>query len=490
MHAPIVTLCYYDQSDVNGGVLAINIKKDYPVELERLKKISPLVSNFIWQDVMRRNCLIYWFLLSFVMTEVVTSAQGFNFSPPPLIAIPIQALLVIFIAEMLPKVVMGPVHVLQIMTALLLTIPTIILTFTNSTNIELRFRLFSLVIVLMNQILISFFDGTKNWRRIENRNTAISEKKIAYLLISITMFCIVTALYSGVLNLDFVSFNDIYTRRSELMTTLGDPDFKFLGYILGWIGGALIPIIFYFGMRTRSVFIIVVSTMLVAFSYVLTAQKWILASLLLILVLHLITKMGNSTQIFTKDVFFGFNFLICILLLAQATLPKFSILDLGVRRAILDPSIMLQYYTKFTDYYPLQWWSDSNISRYFSNSDPTPVSKIIGDRFFNLPPLYIYPSGTSSNATAGSVADSIAQGGILGVLVISLILVSAFYILQILSIGRNLATVFVLSSLFVEMLIEGTLHTLLLSRGAILIFLVFLLLPRSQDSSSSSGNGS
>jgi hypothetical protein len=475
---------------VNGGELISNVKKDSLAGLKRLGKVHLLVADFLWQESGRRNSLIYWFLLSFVITEVVTYSQGFNFSPPPLISIPIQVLLVIFIAELLPKVVLGPIQVLQIMTALLLTIPTIILTFTNSTNIELRFRLFSLIIVLTNQVMISFFDGSKGCHRIERRTLAISEKNIAYLLMSITICCMVIALYSGVLNLNFVSFSEIYIRRSELMSALGNSDLKFLAYVLGWLGGAIIPITFFLGIRTHSVFIILSSIMLNAFSYVLTAQKWILASLFLILVLHMITKMGNRTQIFTKDVFIGFNYLITILIFAQAILPKLPVLDLGVRRAILDPSIMLQYYTKFTDYYPLQWWSDSNFSRFFSDSDPTPVSKIIGDRFFNLPSRYIYPSGTSTNATAGSIADSIAQGGFLGLLVVSLILVGVFYILQILSIGRNLAIVFVLSGLFVEMLAEGTFHTLLLSRGAILIFLVFLLLPRSQDAPTYSGHGS
>ena len=475
---------------MNRGELISHVKRDYLAGLERLGKVHLLVANFLRQGNGRRNSLIYWFLLSFVISQVVTGSQGFNFVPPPLISIPIQALLVIFIAELLPKVVLGPIQVLQIMTALLLTIPTVILTFTNSTNIELRFRLFSLIIVLTNQVMISFFNGSKGWHRIERRHLAVSEKNIAYLLMSITICCMVLALYSGVLNLNFVSFSDIYTRRSELMTKLGNSDLKFLAYVLGWLGGAVIPISFYFGIRIRSVFIILISIILIACSYVLTAQKWILASLFLILVLHLITKIGNRTQIFTKDLFFGFNYLICILIFAQAILPGIRILDLGVRRAILDPSIMLQYYTKFTGYYPLQLWSDSNFSRFFTNSDPTPVSKIIGDRFFNLPSRYIYPSGTSSNATAGSIADSIAQGGVLGLLVYSLILVGVFYILHILSIGRNLAIVFVLSGLFVEMLVEGTFHTLLLSRGAILIFLVFLLLPRSQNAPTHSGRGS
>jgi hypothetical protein len=142
---------------------------------------------------------------------------------------------------------------------------------------------------------------------------------------------------------------------------------------------------------------------------------------------------------------------------------------------------MLQYYVKFSGDYPPQWWSDSNVSRILFDSDPIPVSQIIGERYFNVPSSFIYPKGEFPNATAGAIADSIAQGGIVGLFIVSLALIGVFYVLHTLSIGRNRSIVFVLSGLMVEMLVEGTFHTLLLSRGLILIFFVFLLLPTTNN---------
>jgi hypothetical protein len=194
----------------------------------------------------------------------------------------------------------------------------------------------------------------------------------------------------------------------------------------------------------------------------------------------LISRFSEQDGVLSSHVLIGFNSLIIGLISIQSLFPKSPMVDLGVRRSLLDPSIMFQYYMKFVGNYPPQLWSDSNISRFFLNNDPTPVSRIIGDRFFNIPSLHIYPRTGSSNATSGSIADSLAQGGIVGFFLISLSIIGVFYILHILSVGRDFGIVFVLSGLVVEMLVEGTLHTLLLSRGLIFVFILFFFLPKRQ----------
>jgi hypothetical protein len=149
---------------------------------------------------------------------------------------------------------------------------------------------------------------------------------------------------------------------------------------------------------------------------------------------------------------------------------------------------MLQYYVKFSSDNPPQWWSDSIFFRFFSQTDPTPVSRAIGERFFNQPTIHIFPVNASANATAGSLADSIVQGGLLGMFAYSLAIIAFFYLLHLLAFKRNISIVFVLSGLVTGMLVEGTLHTLLLSRGLVIIPLVFFLLPnvRNQHSQSES----
>jgi hypothetical protein len=462
-----------------GGVMSL-MNLNATETARRIGSLPKLIGNYIWNDPVRRNCVVYWLLLWFTISQVVTNSQGFNYDPPALITIPIQISIIVFISKLLPHKVAGPLQVLQIFTAIFLSIPSTVLAFTNSTNIESRYRYFGLVCVLLNQIFVSFFNGKENFSSIESRKATLSISIITYSLIFITFLCFVLAFSSGVLKIEFVSFGELYSKRSELVESLENSDLVYLRYVLGWAGGIFIPIIFYFGIKLRNRLVITLSIFLFLGGYLITSQKWIIASCFLILILHLISRFDVQDEILSSRVLIGFNSLVVALISVQSIFPKLPLVDLGVRRSLLDPSIMFQYYMKFVGNYPPQLWSDSNVSRFFLNNDPTPVSRIIGDRFFNSPPLYIFPRTTSSNATAGSIADSLAQGGIIGFFLISLSIIGVFYILHVLSIGRDLSIVFVLSALVVEMLVEGTLHTLLLSRGLIFVFILFFFLPKRQ----------
>lgn len=417
-------------------------------------------------------------MLWFTIFEVTSVSQGFAYNPPPLISIPLQILIVLFISKLLPLVVSGPLQVLQTFTAVFLTIPTVVLAFTNALNIEFRFRFLGLIYVLLNQVLVSFFHGEREWLFAKNRKLRMSLPNIGWLLSCLVVALFAFSLTSGVLDLNFVTFNEIYGKRSDLKVMLGDSDMWFLAYSLGWLGGICVPIVFYIGIKSRNWLMIILSLFFFLGSYLLTAQKWIIASCALILFLHLISLFAKENLVPTSNVFVGFNWLILILIFLQSFFSRIPLVDLGIRRALLDPSIMLQYYVKFAGNYPPQWWSDSNLVRSVFNTDPMPVSQIIGERYFEIPTSFIFPKGESPNATGGAIADSIAQGGIIGLLIISLTLICVFYGLHFLSIGRDRSIVFVMSALFVEMLVEGTFHTLLLSRGLILIFVVFLLLPK------------
>ena len=210
----------------------------------------------------------------------------------------------------------------------------------------------------------------------------------------------------------------------------------------------------------------------------MTAQKWILASFFLVIFLHLVSKLKAPSSINSSDVIRSFIYLILMLVSVQSVFSKLPFVDMGIRRPLLDPSIMLQYYVKFSYENSLRWWSDTNIVRSFSNSDSIPVSNAIGERYFNQPELQIYPIRASANAASSSLADSIAQGGPLGMIFYSLMIVAFFYLLHFLAVGRDLSIVFVLSGLVATMLFEGSLHTLLLSRGLIVVVLVFIFLPK------------
>ena len=433
--------------------------------------------KYVQEDPIRRSCIVYWLLLWFTISEVQQASQGFKYTPFPLYSIPIQVIIVLFVSNLLPRSITGPIQVLQTFTALFLSIPTVVLTFTNSYNVEFKYRVLCLLYVLLNQILIGFFSANKSRGIISNRKFTLPLTHIAYLLIFVVFICVLLIIQSGIINVNLVSFDQLYSKRYELTNTLKNSELNYLNYALGWAGGILVPMIFYFGIKARYKAIVVFSICLILFGYIVTAQKWILASFFLVVLLHIISTLDDSKFINTNIVVRSFNYMICLILSLQAIINKFSWVDLGIRRPLLDPSIMLQYYVKFSSDNPPQWWSDSIFFRFFSDTDPIPVSKAIGERFFNQPEIHIFPVNVSANATAGSLADSIVQGGLLGMLAYSLATIGFFYLLQLLALRREFSIVFVLSGLVAAMLVEGTLHTLLLSRGLVIILLVFFLLP-------------
>jgi hypothetical protein len=404
-------------------------------------------------------------------------SQGFQYTPLPLFSIPIQVIVILFISNLLPRSISGPMQVLQTLTALFLSIPTVILSFTNAPNIEFEYRVLCLLYVLLNQILIGFFAVNRGSEIASNRKFTLPLNLIAYLLIFVVLICFFLIVQSEVINTNLVTFDLLYSRRYEMAETLKNPELAYLSYVLGWAGGISVPLIFYFGIKARSKVIVVISMCFGFFGYIVTSQKWILASFFLVVLLHLISRVDNLRFINTNKVVRGFNFLICLVLSIQAIIYKFPWVDLGIRRSLLDPSIMLQYYVKFSSNNPPRWWSDSIFFRFFSDTDPIPVSKAIGARFFNQPAIHIFPVNDSANATAGSLADSIVQGGLFGMFAYSLAIVAFFYLLHLLAFRRDISIVFVLCGLVTAMLMEGTLHTLLLSRGLVIILLVFFLLP-------------
>lgn len=161
----------------------------------------------------------------------------------------------------------------------------------------------------------------------------------------------------------------------------------------------------------------------------------------------------------------------------QTLFLKFRIIDLAIRRSLLDPAIMMQHYVQFTREYPLKFWSDSKIGQFLMTEDVVPASRIIGDRYFNVPRRFIFPQELHANATSGAVADSISQAGFLGLLVTTLLLFLFFLLLEILSKDKSAVLVLCICALTVQMLIEGTLHTLMLTRGLILVPLILYFLP-------------
>jgi hypothetical protein len=361
-----------------------------------------------------------------------------------------------------------------------LTIPSIAISFNNVLVPEISTNILTLIYVFMTQILIKLLSDSFEKRTfIKIRNDILHVRPlILFFVISFFVFIYTAFIFKEYFNL--VTFDQIYTARANFARNFSNFDFL-PTYSLGWFSGIVTPFMLLIAIFLRSYVLVALSGLIGIFIYGVVSQKWVLASFFLIFFLILVGRLLVSAKHSARIIFSSFNFFILGSLSLSSILNSVSFADLTIRRVLIDPAIMFQYYVKFSLNYPLSWWSDSKIFSFFRDTSEQSVSKIIGERYFNVPETMFLKRGPSANATTGTIGDSIGQGGFLGLLLATFCLFVFFKILQDLADTKNFIFVFVISGFCVALLNEGTLHTLTLSRGLFAVPLILIALPRDRE---------
>lgn len=440
---------------------------------------SKSISKFLlaaFSNPVSKSLLIYWLCLTISISTVTRNSPGFNFQSQNLSWFPFQALFVWGTSLLTPRNCKRPVDILLVFLVIFLVIPSISISFNNSLVPANQVNALSLIYVFLVLAAIRLldlqFDGTWRPRRASFLASTFSVYFFYIFFAALSLFLVLKYLQ----DFRLVNFDQIYSERAEIAKRLAS-DNLFSVYTLGWFSGILIPILFLISLYVKKYSLIFLSIFIGLFTYGITAQKWILASILFTLFLVLVGKYLEMFKYSTQTVVISFSGLVfsCISLSSVANIPNAA--DLIIRRSLIDPSIMLQYYVKFSLEYPLSWWSDSNVAKLLGINSQQTVSEIIGDRYFNVPERMFLQRAAEANATAGAIGNSIAQAGTLGVVLTSIALFFFFRILQDFSFEKNGIFVFVVCGLSAEILMEGALHTLLFSRGLIVVPIIFLLLP-------------
>jgi hypothetical protein len=446
--------------------------------------LTGMLQSFL-KDRLRKSLLTYWAILFFVQAIITTSASGYDFNPPRLHLILIQVILVLFVVLMLPRRIDRVREILPVLTALFLTIPTISIAFTNTRFIDVKIALLALLYVLLNQVIISILVSSVPQINMFRDRKGATYSRIAITLILFAILASFYAVYKGLRGFELTSFSNIYSIRDNFSSQLLQINDPILGHLVGWLGAFIPPILFVIAIKTKNYFFGAVTFVITSLIYAVAGQKWIIALVGIALVLYLIGKpLAMEEFLMTHKFVNGMNALFVFAIFLQTIFINSQIVNLVVRRTFLDPSIMLQYYTKYSLEFPMGFWRESKIAGLVTGSQTPPISNFIGDHYFNFPTHYFMPKFTQMNGTAGTLADSIAQAGLVGLIFATFLVFGFLILLESLSINRDNRIVFVISSLSIIALFEGTLLTLLFSRGLILIPLIMFFLPRDARQSS------
>jgi hypothetical protein len=419
-----------------------------------------------------RSILFYSFSLYFVVTYVQQDSQGYYFVPAPIYLILIQFAQVLILVKLLPSRICRPVDVFQIFTAIFLTIPTLITSFTNSERVG-HFESFgSSFAVLFNQLIL-FSLGKIFSKTPSERKNVFNKSRIDLVLVFLMLLSASIVIYvlSTIQIASFFGFEEVYDRRVEFMNIVSKPGGSILGYGIGILGGTLVPLILIWGLFRKSYPLIVYASLLGILVYLGAAQKWVIGTSILVLILFRIYRESSSQVLSSYSVFNTFSILVWILILLDPLFRSFRLVDLGVRRLLLDPSITLQYYVAYSKDYTLRYWQDLTPVQWLLNKSPSSdlPATIIGERYFYVPDKFFLPGSSTMNATGGAVADSIAQAGILGLTITSCLLFFFFLFLGKLCAKIDTWLMFSISALTTYIICEGTFHTSIFSRGLVIV---------------------
>jgi len=428
--------------------------------------------NGYFRESLSRSILFYFFSLYFVVALVRQGSLGYSFVPPSVYFVLIQILQIVWLIKLLPSKITRPVDVLQIFTAIFLTIPTLVTSFTNSEKIGYFESFGSGFAVLFNQFILfwlgKFFSKTPPEFNKKSKEHGIDLPLIIIVLLSTS--AIISILLSVQIN-DFFGFEEVYERRAEFMKITLLPGGSFLGYAVGILSGTLIPLILIWALLRKSYLLGIYSFLFAIVVYLGAAQKWVIGTCIFVLILFRIHRRNSSPALRSCSAFNGFSILIWVLIFLDPLLRSFRLVDLGIRRFLLDPSIMLQYYVAFSKDYTLRYWQDLTPFQWLLNKSPSsdPPAIVIGERYFHPPDRYFLPASSKMNATGGAISDSIAQAGILGLIITSCLLFFFFLFLGKLCTQTDSWLMFSVSALSTYIICEGTFHTSIFSRGLIIV---------------------
>ncbi len=440
-----------------------------------VNKLSKLLINSVFCNPVRRAIIFYFISIQFFIIFVQTSFTGFNGTPQKIYWIPVQIASCVLVSKLSPTKVTNPIELLLVFNVIFLTVPVIATSFSNEIYGVGRVEVLSVFLVLLNQLILFCLYSILNNRVFHFRLILVNPVRIIQILQYLTLILFIFVGYKLGFNLHPSSFDDLYENREGLQENLLSIDSALLNYSSGWINGLLIPITLSMALFLKKYLSFAISCVFAILIYSQSFNKYVLAAIFFAIILNLIFQPTSFEYITSKRFYSFFTWLIYLGAILKTITSNYNVGDFAIRRVLLDPSVMFQHYVRFSQEYQLNWWRDSRI--FGGTSTDVAVSEIVGQRFFNIPEFLVLKSELSMNATAGAAADGIAQGGVFGLVIASIGTFIFFWLLNCLTVGKNRGLALILSAISAHVIMEGTLHTSMLSKGLILIPVLCYLLP-------------
>jgi len=272
------------------------------------------------------------------------------------------------------------------------------------------------------------------------------------LLFFLLILLIIPFFITYKLNISLNTFllEDVYETRA-LSKELRNP---YLAYVYSWLARIFIPVALVFSILYRSKWKLVISILLLAYLFLVSAHKSILFGSIVIIVFYYIPK---------KYILLSISLGVITLLLFGEFLGYFYdnnfVSSLISRRVFFVPALLDTYYFEFFNSKPL-YWSGSFLRSFFDYPYNLQTANLIGSEYFGRADM---------SANNGIISDGYANFGWIGIIINILLISFIFSFFNSLKINHKFYGIFIA---FFFSIVSSYLPTVLLTHGGILLMMV------------------
>lgn len=293
-------------------------------------------------------------------------------------------------------------------------------------------------------------------------NMSLDENLYSRLYIILNIISIITIFGMTIQNLDNIDLRSVINLANVYEVRKSVTYYWGMNYFFSWQTKVINPYMIALNHFNKRRIVKWIYILFQIWLYMLTGHKMVLFTLILIfIIINFSTKLSNLHLFFTK----GFAIIFILSSVEVIMLKNSYIIDYFVRRILYMPALLNFLYYEFFSKYGLQFWKYSIFGRILNAKTDFDIapSFIIGEEYFNT---------INNNAVTGYLGSEFMNGGFIGIILATIVLIILFKIIDILSykVGVEVVLITLLTPLYT--LWNTSLLTSLLTGGIIISILI------------------
>ena len=428
------------------------------------QKIRSVLLSFIDRFFIVILVVSFKLLIDLVYIYIISpyySYLGMKYLPGTIMEVFISYFFVVILAFFIKNKTKKPFNFAFYYFYLFIYIPVSSLAYLNSSLNYNSFLILTVVFLFIGIINLFTFSVKLNFNKLEMNTNRLF---VLIFLISIINLILIGLKFGFKVN--FISLMDVYEVRAIFKEQLS----SFYGYIINWQGNIFNIFILIYGIKKKNIIFILFAIVAQYFLFSISGFRSLFFSIIFVLWIIF----GVKFYLRKMFVYITGTLIVSIITMVAVYFLWFDkgliLLSIFVRRLLFLPGLLYYNYLDFFSTHPFNLFAENLPFRWFIKSNYTlPLPQVIGVNYWGNP---------ETDANANMFADGFANGGILGIVVIFLLLLFVLKLTDDFSYNKDKLFVYGLLAMPFFSLTNSSLLSTLLTHGLLISILIIMFLKK------------